>query len=684
MKFLRVLVACITLTLTPHTYSGHLQTLDVSHLANAHALTKQQPLLLAANTRSKKSASKKGKAKKKKAGKKSKKKTVKKGKAKKKKASKKKKPATKKGKKAPKRGGARPQPAPGMQPIIVQPQVPVVPGVQPIVAPQPGAPGIVQPNIPAVPMSANLQQILDNQLADFNQLIDTASTADEFQKLENNIAVMQNFGHDTKALEQKLQQQKTKVGFVEPAPEPRPVRRQPAEQQPARQGAVSKVCISKEFRDGYSKAHGGQPFNLTQLPAGMIDRFCIVEDILGMPEKEFQAQVGTVGQKPDPNTVRIWFDANKAKLAQQTSGRSDLIMQGTWHQISLGQLRTDVAAQLLSKDPATLLQNPGKLETIVFNCKKFTNKAGEKVWDKKCWDKNSDIRYLQESFAKTYTKPFFVVASTFMALEGFMGNYGEGLSHMNYRPVQGEEAELGTIAAALYRRYFLPDINLLQGITKTLSTHTKNGHEWLINGLAHGVTGPVKSDAMAGFDVGVHENIPVTSGYADNQLMPRPDNKRWIPLYNKQFDGSLHISQIYTAAHNINVGNYLHDKNQRAVAHVVLMAAYEASLLAAIKYGADALVLTMLGAGAFRNETDWIIDALNRLAPVIIASGIPVFIVVRHEFPETQKKFEKKINQIIEHITAETNIYKKHPEELTQDLTKFFNKAVDFEKRSTP
>src|SRR5947209_7604398 len=43
------------------------------------------------------------------------------------------------------------------------------------------------------------------------------------------------------------------------------------------------------------------------LPAGALDRNCIFEDIMGMSEKEFQAQVGTVGQKPSPKDVNAWF-----------------------------------------------------------------------------------------------------------------------------------------------------------------------------------------------------------------------------------------------------------------------------------------------------------------------------------------------------------------------------------------
>lgn len=441
---------------------------------------------------------------------------------------------------------------------------------------------------------------------------------------------------------------------------------------PRRTGRSNRLsCISPWLKKALKENH----VHLPSYP--VIDRFCLFEDIMGMSEQEFQSKVGSVGKKPNPGRVLAWYNKHKEELAQKTHGRSNLIMEGEWKQESLGELKRIIKQKLLNIPEATLLQNPGKIIPIVFQCPTHQDPVQGLAWDKQCWDKESDIRFLQEDFARRFSNPFFVLASTFNALEGGMGDYRQTLSGMCYHPVQGEEAEIATAAAAIKRRYFMPSINLLANTKDVFKVGPARFKDPIIYAYARKKTGPVvpyvAQNSLDGFQIGLHKNIPVTSGYADNTTAPRPDGARFIPLYNKQLTGSEHISQIYTAAHNLkgtlpNGKEKARSSHHRTIAQDILYAAYFGSLLLAMEYDADPLVLPLLGVGAFRNDPDWIISTLTKLLPLIIASGMDIYIVVRHEFPKTQTEFLNELHKTIELIKRLLPIYERTPGKLREEL----------------
>jgi hypothetical protein len=66
-------------------------------------------------------------------------------------------------------------------------------------------------------------------------------------------------------------------------------------------------------------------------------------------------------------------------------------------------------------------------------------------------------------------------------------------------------------------------------------------------------------------------------------------------------------------------------------AHLVLEAAYEATLLAAVEQasagGSNTVLLTRLGGGAFGNNETWIDDAITRTLPRVKHAGLDIRLV---------------------------------------------------------
>jgi hypothetical protein len=392
----------------------------------------------------------------------------------------------------------------------------------------------------------------------------------------------------------------------------------------------------------------------------MIRRNALFNDIMGMTEQEFKNRVGhPAGDlKPDPKAVSAWIRTHAQNLINATHGRARAINQPTWSEPTLNDLRTRVRQKLIAH-PIT------QFGSLAYS---FHNSAQPK---------NTDIRALHEQ----YPNAFFQIASNFNALEGFMGDYSQDLSRMNHGPVQGEEAVMATMPAAIYRRYVLPRINLLSNLNSFFTVNTPRNSTPVITGaVSKAIPTPAQ---LGGLKVGVHRNIAVASGYNDdNATVLLVGGKRRIPAYNKWMDlkNPLRVSHIYTAAHNINLhhrkdiqlGNAAVNTIHRAIARTLLIASYEATVLAAIDAGARTLILTMLGAGAFGNDPLWIVEALQRLEDVIIASGMNVILIIRHENPVVQNSMLVRIQHIIRQIKIREGIYTRNKNLLTRAINYFF------------
>lgn len=392
----------------------------------------------------------------------------------------------------------------------------------------------------------------------------------------------------------------------------------------------------------------------------LMDRTKLFDDIMGIPETLFQKQVGAISTKPDIASVNSWYDNKISELSKAltpfSQGKLEKIRSvkiGTWTQPSLNELRQRVSKKLSSQRMLT-----GNLRLIIHDPKNPCE---------------SDIRYLHTR----YPDAFFMLASNFNALEGGMGDYRVGHDHMNTGPVQGEEAVMATMGAGIFRRYFLPRINLLQNMNHLFNIDTTYGTPIII-GLKNSTLKLTPQD-MASLSIGIHSDIAVTSEYNPDNKMIHRSGQYHIPAYNLETPiigpGSVRVSHIITSGHDLrNVDPQ--SEEQQDIARAIIVASYEATLLAAIDGDAKKLVLTMLGAGAFNNNPMWIVEALNRLIPVIVLSDMDIYIVVRHSNAKVQQDVQQELEKLQAKIFKQREQYKYNDIILAKDMQHFFDYNV--------
>ncbi len=89
------------------------------------------------------------------------------------------------------------------------------------------------------------------------------------------------------------------------------------------------------------------------------------------------------------------------------------------------------------------------------------------------------------------------------------------------------------------------------------------------------------------------------------------------------------VSQAYCSALPVSYG--LRGGEWEPFGRLVLQAAYEATLLAAVEQaaggGSNKVLLTRLGGGAFGNEDAWINDAIERAVEIVGDAGLDISIV---------------------------------------------------------
>jgi hypothetical protein len=100
-------------------------------------------------------------------------------------------------------------------------------------------------------------------------------------------------------------------------------------------------------------------------------------------------------------------------------------------------------------------------------------------------------------------------------------------------------------------------------------------------------------------------------------------------------DGSRpRVSQAFCSALPVAYSP-LPQRDWEVFARLVLQAAYEATLLAAVdqasRGGSTTILLTRLGGGAFGNGNDWINSAIERALAVVEYAGLDIRIVSRGE-----------------------------------------------------
>jgi hypothetical protein len=248
-----------------------------------------------------------------------------------------------------------------------------------------------------------------------------------------------------------------------------------------------------------------------------------------------------------------------------------------------------------------------------------------------------DVRKMHE--LPEYAGALFQVASQFNLLEmtGPEITPEDGVTLYQDDRTQGPACAIAAGAATIYRNYFAP-VSGHQGQTRN---HQLNGLADLGAALSKAVDQPVEAlwkmrngyalcsslgldaisehlgnlqpdevDALRGkLSIGVHSGVAVT----DSQDEPQP-------LVSQAFCSALPVA--YTP---------VPPARWKAFASLVLEAAYEATMLAAVvnkqRGASNVVLLTSLGGGAFRNEEEWIVSAMRRALRMFSSFDLDVRLV---------------------------------------------------------
>jgi hypothetical protein len=198
----------------------------------------------------------------------------------------------------------------------------------------------------------------------------------------------------------------------------------------------------------------------------------------------------------------------------------------------------------------------------------------------------------------------------------------QGVTRYQQDHTQGPACAIAAGAATIYRNYFAPvsgcngqradrQFDGLADLGKTLSAalnqpvknlwDMKNGYALCTRAGLDGITEylnalqPDRLDFLRGkLCIGIHRDVEVTDARGE----PRP-------LVSQAFCSALPVA--YTR---------VPPSHWKAFASLVLQAAYEATLLAALLNAqrgvSNVVLLTQLGGGAFGNPDDWILAAMQR------------------------------------------------------------------------
>jgi hypothetical protein len=198
-------------------------------------------------------------------------------------------------------------------------------------------------------------------------------------------------------------------------------------------------------------------------------------------------------------------------------------------------------------------------------------------------------------FHKTTKNAIFQVASQFNLLEMYRpeNTRDMGITMYQYDQTQGPACAITCAAGTLYRNYFT-DINTLDNIENALSQSYwdfKNGYIFF------------KEVNMVSFPDEVLEK----------QELIKNELKVGIQ-WDTEVIGSAHcVSQIYCSAVPVSYNDDVLIEDIELFAKIILDSAYESTFIAGILNEKSNIVfLTLLGGGAFENNKEWIIEAIEK------------------------------------------------------------------------
>lgn len=434
---------------------------------------------------------------------------------------------------------------------------------------------------------------------------------------------------------------------------------------------------------------------------GMLFRPYVFYDVMGTMEWDFQGQPKKRIDKPD------WTDARKksgiltaiykangdASQLKETNFAEELkhypgrrsLLGSKFEVKQIGQLREDIKTAKKSSAPGSFAMLDGYKIGRRIPASDDTYPAGNQS-DMLAALRQTDIRYLMEK----HPGAVFQLASTANCLEG--GMYTRRLEQMQEHPAQGEEASLATMGGAIVRKYGLKYQPSLFGGLKDAEIVKLGNTDFSAPAKVLRAAAPTDVAIVA---VGVHRDVPVTSGYAsplskslsavsnldetnervrflgDNYLVAKysaTESRDPLMVFNKfiEYDDRKPVDLILTSAFDIKRGGFnITDKIVKESARVVLKAAYLGAILATAWLGKKELYLTLVGTGAFGNPFDFVIDAFKvdgKLDPEILGLvrdfGIKATFIVYPDLKSgrgTRPSEVAKLNTLIADLNSAIN-----------------------------
>lgn len=233
----------------------------------------------------------------------------------------------------------------------------------------------------------------------------------------------------------------------------------------------------------------------------------------------------------------------------------------------------------------------------------------------------------------------FQVASQFNLLEMTSEHVTpeDGLARYEYDHTQGPACAMAAGAATIYRNYCVPfedglgqtvdrQIDVLAGVGEALSGlvstpvdslwRMQNGYALAtpdglaaITRLLRGASADVLDTVRGRLAIGLHRGVEVTDVVGDERRL---------------------VSQAFCSALPVAYSS-LPSRDWELFARLILEAAYEATLLAAVEQadngGSNIVLLTRLGGGAFGNKEEWIDSAIERAVGIVAFGGLDIRLV---------------------------------------------------------
>lgn len=238
---------------------------------------------------------------------------------------------------------------------------------------------------------------------------------------------------------------------------------------------------------------------------------------------------------------------------------------------------------------------------------------------------------------------FFQVASQFNLLEmiGPSATPEQGVGRYEFDKTQGPACAIACGVGTIYRNYFVPlgdqygqtanrQIDCLYDLGLKLGN--EGGNLWRMqNGYALATRLGLQriSHSLSSSDLRTRKDLEAT-------LRIGLQLNTQVTLHNSPSDQ--YVNQAYCSA--LPVAYSQHDSHLwKDFAKLILDASYEATFAAALRNkmqsGNNRLFLTLLGGGAFGNETDWIVSAIARSLSLYHNAGLEVYIV-SYRYPNRQ------------------------------------------------